>query len=295
MADNKQNAVFAKSKDQVAAEKAASDEEVVKYKNAALAARAARFQRLGASVSPTAIRQARHEIIDRKAPLLDPESRGSVKPIDNPIPVRHEGEEPGESDKGESEDLVKIRPDVQDNTLQPEGHQIPPELQLHGVTGDGGVMPAEARARQMHPLADGVDKLEEDAPGIFATTTGSVSETVPEPSKPEVDEGEKKNVNLNVLTEDGTVVQDAGDRDPEGHAKGLKVLEDGSTLDAEGEKHADQPEGHNPKEAAEAAPEGESDKERLERLRDEYKSKFGKPANARWSADHLQGLIDEKV
>lgn len=201
MADNKQNAVFAKSKEQVAAEKAASDAEVVKYKNEALAQRAARFASLGNSVSPTAIRQARQEIIDRKAPLLDPETRGTVKPIDNPIPVRHEGEEPGEPDKGESVELVKIRPDV----------------------------------------------------------------------------------------------QDAGERDPEGHAKGLKVLNDGSQIDAEGEKHADQPEGHNPKEKVESAPEGESDEARLERLRQEYKDKFGKPATARWSADHIQSLLDGKV
>lgn len=317
MAEKKENPVFAKSKEQVAAEKVASDNEVVKYKNEALAQRAARFASLGSSVSPTAVRQARQEIIDRKAPLLDPENRGTVKPIDNPIPVRHEGEEPGESDKGESDTLVKIRPDVQDNTLQPEGHQVPPELQLHGVTGDGGVMPVESRARQMHPLADGVEPLKDDAPELFATTAGPVTETIPESSKPEIEENTQTS-NFNVLAENGTVIQDAGDnkpaepvteleplqdnaeqdpgpRDPEGEAKGKKVLADGTTLDAEGERHADQPEGHNPKESADTIPEGESDKDRLERLRETYKTKFGKPANARWSADHLQGLIDEKV
>lgn len=306
MADNKNT--FVKSKEQVAAEKAVNDAAVVKYKNDALAARAERFSRRaeGDSTSLNEIRAARAEIVNAKAPLLDPETRGTVKPIDNPIPVRHEGEEPGEPDKGESTDEVKIRSDLQDNTPQPEGHRVPPERQLYGEMGDGGVMPVESRPHQLHPLADGVEKLEEDAPELYSTKTGSVTETLPaDPT------GEDKNSisNLNVLNENDVVVQDGdvgimelgdttadpGPRDPEGADKGKKTLADGTILDAEGEKHAEQPAGHNPDKPVEQATEGESEEARLDRLREEYKTKFKKPAAGRWSAEHIQNLIDGKV
>lgn len=232
------NRVFAESPEEQKSREDADVAARVKYKNDALAARAAKFKNTETPMAVSEIRQARQQVIDAHVTLISPDNDFQVKPIDNPIPVRHDGEEPGEPDKGEEEYMVKIREDVKDFTPQPEGHRVPEADQLHGETGDGGVAPEEAK----------VD-----------------------------------------LDSDGEAL------DPDGKDKGLKKLADGTTLDAEGDKHAKQPEGHDPSEAKVVEQEQEDPEVRLNRLREEYKKKFGKTVNARWSADHLQDLIDEKV
>lgn len=259
------NRVFAESPEEQKSREDADVAARVKYKNDALAARAAKFKNTETPMAVSEIRQARQQVIDAHVTLISPDNDSQVKPIDNPIPVRHDGEEPGETDKGEAEHLVKIREDVKDFTPQPEGHRVPEADQLHGETGDGGVMPVEARAANDHPLAEGKDVLANDQTGESGTH------------------------------ENDPAAKDAGETDPDGKNKGLKKLADGTTLDAEGDKHAKQPEGHDPSEAKVAEPEQEDPEVRLTRLREEYKKKFGKTVNARWSADHLQDLIDEKV
>lgn len=232
--------VVPQTEDEKNAEAQESLAKSAKYISDAMQRRQDRFDN-PVETSQVDVRKERQRLIDsltEEKPNLDPDQ----KPIDNLIPVKHNGEEPGESDKGESPELVKIREDVKDFVPQPPEHRVPPADQLNGETGDCGVMPVEARERQNHPLA----------------------------------------VDADVET------------DPEGKAKGLKTLSDGSTIDAEGDKHLQQPEGHRPPQNADAKTPEDDSAARLDARREEYKKAFGKPANARWSEEHIQKLIEEK-
>ena len=203
MADNKYSNRVPESKEERAALAAAEHAEAQKYVADAVARRAARFAEPEVEVTADEVREQRAALMASLTPdnLRDNGVNGNPqKPVDNPIPVRHNGEEPGEPDLGEDTELVKVRPDVQDYTPQPEGHRVPEAQQLNGETGDGGVPPA----------------------------------------------------------------------DPLGKEKGLKELADGTVIDSEGEQNTTQPEGHQPEGVKATADAGESDEDRLARLREEY-------------------------
>lgn len=315
MADNKNSNTIPGTKEGREAAAAAERAAGQKYVSDVVARRAARFETAEDEASPESVRSQRAALLNSLIPetLVDEGINGNPqKPVDNPIPVRHNGEEPGEPDFGEDPEDVKIRPDVQEFVPQPEGHRVPKEAQLNGETGDGGVMPVESWERQGRQPADGetnrappvsstdIDENGDNEVGRLVREHVANAEKAPVPDKSgENDPAPPQDVNI-VDPITGTNATGAMlanlPLDPQGKEKGLKETADGTVIDAEGDKHLAQPEGHNDQgPTSEAKMAGESEKDQLERLREEYKAKFKKPANARWSAEHLQGLIDEKV
>jgi len=188
--------------------------ERVKQRNELLAQRAARYASgTAAPMSYDEIRAARAEVINRKVEILAPEVARldeQTSPINNPIPVRHDGEEPGEPGKGEDPDLVKIRPDVQDHLRQPPGHRVDEALQLHGETGDGGVPPEESRnvqAVQMGRDPEGKAKgLKEIEGGYLVDSEGDENLDQPEGHKPQeaerVGDAEAPEINIDQKREE---------------------------------------------------------------------------------------------
>lgn len=318
MAENKNSNTVPATQEARAAVAAAEREEAQKYVSDAVARRAARFAEPEEYVGPDEIRAQRQALLDSLVPdtLVDEGINGNPqKPVDNPIPVRHNGEEPGEPDYGEDAEDVKIREDVKDFVPQPEGHRVPLEAQLNGETGDGGVMPVESWERQGRVPADGETELAPPVSSNAIDENGNnevgrlVSEQVANiegQEKPNKD-GENDPAPpqaTNVVGQDGSnetgrMLEEALQndpqikRDPAGREKGLKELSDGTVIDAEGDKNSTQPEGHSPEPNATKDQPVDEAKE-LEDAREDYKKAFGKPANARWSTEHLRKLIAEK-
>lgn len=222
--------------------------------NEALARRQEKADNPAPEMSLSEIRAARARLLagtreDNIAPAQDQYAHDGPEGTAGPaIPVRHDGEEPGEADKGEDPNSVKIREDVKDFVPQPPEHRVPGDQRLHGETGEGAT-------RDNTDLGDEVE-LGVDGKPIGSNTEGP----------------------------------DGGVLDPEGKEKGLKTLSDGITVDSQADQNSAQPAEHDPNagNVAEAQPAALD----LDALREEYKTVFQKPANTRWSAEHLKSLID---